>query len=89
MLNGELGNRFPVAAGVQERDSLSPLLFACFINDLGQAMNTINFGLKFNDKCMNLFMYADDIVLTSRDVISSQKQLDLMASWCKDWGMYI
>ena len=39
MLNGELGDWIPVAAGVRQGDSPSPLLFACFINDLGRDVN--------------------------------------------------
>ena len=62
---------------------------ACFINDLGQAINALNVGIQVKEHCMNLLMYADDIVLTSPNVKSAQKQLDLITSWWKTWGMFI
>ena len=35
-LNGELTDWFPVASGVRQGDSLSPILFAIYVNDLAE-----------------------------------------------------
>ena len=33
--------------------------------------------------------YADDIVLLSGSMPNAQKQLDIMASWCDKWSIWI
>ena len=38
---------------------------------------------------ISLLMYADDIVLISKDAEGAQKQLDIMTTWCEKWSMAI
>ena len=56
-LNGILSDWFPVNSGVRHGDSLSPLLFACFINDLPKELNDLGSGVymgvnNFHFSCM-------------------------------------
>ncbi len=89
MLNGHLGEWFPIGSGVRQGDSLSTTLFACFINDLAVQINELNAGIPIDDKKLNILLYADDIVLVSPDHASAQLQLNVLSEWCNKWGMYI
>ncbi len=89
LLNGHLGEWFPIGSGVRQGDSLSPTLFACFINDLAVQINELNVGIPIEDKKLNILLYADDIVLISPDHASAQLQLNVLSDWCVKWGMYI
>ena len=88
-LNGHLTDWFPIHSGVRQGDSLSPTLFAAFINDLSQEMIELNVGVKVGGECLNMLLYADDIVLISPSHEKAQQQLSLLANWCKNWNMYI
>ncbi len=88
-LNGHLGGWFPVKAGVRQGDSLSPVLFSIFINDLAQGVSDLKQGINIGDDRLDLLLYADDIVLISKDVKGAQQQLDFMTTWCSQWGMAI
>ena len=74
---------------MRQGDSLSPLLFASFINDLGQQLNALNIGIDIGGGKLNLLVYADDIVCIAPDEKSAQKQMDILSSWCSTWGMYV
>ena len=83
------GDWFEVGSGVRQGDSLSPILFASFINDLGLEMNELNKGLQIHQHTLNLLMYADDIVCLAPDHKNTQMQLDLLSNWCDEWGMFV
>ncbi len=88
-LNGILTEWFPVSSGVRQGDSLSPLLFACYINDLPPELNGQNAGVYMGGEQLSLLMYADDIVMLAPNEDKAQKQLDVMTEWCGRWGMHI
>ena len=67
---------------MRQGDSLSPILFTVFINDLAAKMNNIEAGVPVGLDKLSLLMYADDIVLMSSDVSQAQQQLDIMTNWC-------
>ena len=63
LLNGHLGEWFSIGSGVRQGNSLSPTLFACFINYVAQQINDLNVGIPIGEKKLNILLYADDIVL--------------------------
>ena len=89
VLNGVLSEWFDVGSGVRQGDSLSHILFAIFINDLGEELNELNVGVNVGRHKLNLLMYVDDIVILSPDTNSAQLQLNVLTNWCSRWGMYI
>ena len=88
-LGSTLSDWFPISLGVRQGDSLSPVLFATFINDLAAEINATEAGIDINGDKLSLLMYADDIVLISSDPDEAQSQLDVMTRWCSQWGMSI
>ncbi len=79
---------FPVKSGVRQGDSLSPILFALFINDLATELNEAKHGVDIgNNMKLSILMYADDVVIISDSHENAQKQLDIMTRWCNTWGM--
>ncbi len=88
-LGSTLSDWFPISSGVRQGDSLSPVLFATFINDLAAEINALEAGIDINGDKLSLLMYADDIVLISSNPEQAQDQLDIMTRWCSQWGMSI
>ncbi len=88
-LNGQLTGWFDISSGVRQGDSLSPTLFAIFINDMADEMRKAHAGVPMGGEYLDLLMYADDVVLISPSADKAQSQLDIMAKWCNKWGMSI
>ena len=80
VLNGNVSDWVPAASGTPEGGHLSPLLFALFVNDLPHVIST------------NCLMFCDDVkifhkIVTPKDVITLQKDLDAVARWAADWRL--
>ena len=88
-LGNSLSGWFRVGSGVRQGDSLSPVLFATFINDLADEINDLDAGIQVGEDKLGLLMYADDIVLIAENASQCQQQLDVMSRWCSQWGMMI
>jgi hypothetical protein len=80
---------FPTVSGVRQGDNLSPTLFALFLNDLAQALKAQGHGVSLGTEKIPILMYADDIVLLSESEQDLQKQLDYVATWCRNWRLVI
>ena len=82
---------FDVLDGVKQGDSLSPLLFIFFINDM---MNNIkpdtDLDVFYIDN-LPLFalMYADDAVIFSKSKTGLQNMLDKLNVYCKRWNLKV
>ena len=76
---------------VKQGDSISPTLFACFLNDLSQEIKATNLGLNLNlgndSFNVNNLLYADDIVLMAESEIDLQLMLKVVYNWCNKWRM--
>ncbi len=80
---------FPVSTGVRQGDSLSPVLFSIFIDDLAQEIKELNCGVQVGGLEIPLLLYADDVVLLSSSRSDTQKQLDALNKWCRKWWLSI
>ena len=72
-LGSLLSDWFPISTGECQGDTLSPVLFAIFINDLAAEINSSNPGIDVNGDKLSLLMYADDIVLISSNLAEAQE----------------
>ena len=80
VLNGKVSDWVPATSGTPEGGHLSPLLFALFVNDLPCVIST------------NCLMFCDDVkifhkIISPKDVITLQKDLDAVARWAADWRL--
>ena len=66
---------FNLAAGVRQGGVLSPTLFAIFINDIVDKVQSANVGCYISTICASIFLYADDILLIAPTVTGLQTLL--------------
>ena len=83
LVNNRLPNWFPIHSGVRQGDSLSPILFTTFINDLNEA----KVGVRMGAIELALLMYADEIVILTETFEKAQLALEILGQWCTTWGM--
>ena len=84
-VNGMLTDWFNVNSGVRQGDTLSPTLFALFINELAERVNSAKIGIpvSYEHDQISILLYADDIVLLSTTWEGAQSQLDILSDWCR------
>ncbi len=76
-------------SGVRQGDSLSPILFAIFIDDLAYELIDAKSGLDIDNTHLALLVYADHVMLISGSHSKAQEGLDIMSRWCTAWGMKV
>ena len=52
-------------------------------------MNLTNKGVKIGNVCINILLYADDLVLLSETEEDLQCMLNILDKWCRKWRMVI
>ena len=73
--NSAFSNRFKLTAGVRQGGVLSPYLFALYIDDVIQHVNSVNVGCFYRSVNTSIILYADDILLLASSVHSLQTLL--------------
>jgi len=73
--NSAFSNRFKLTAGVRQGGVLSPYLFALYIDDVIQHVNSLNVGCFYRSVNTSIILYADDILLLAPSVHSLQTLL--------------
>ena len=64
-------------SGVRQGSSLSPRLFAFFVDELLLRLKNSGLGCHIKGLCFNALMYADDLVLLSISITHLQKLVDI------------
>lgn len=82
----DLSDWFYTKSGVKQGCLLSPLLFALFIDDIGDCVVD---GIRVGDIILKLLLYADDIVIFAYSVRQLQQSINKIAEYCKLWSLKI
>ena len=90
---------FECLIGVKQGDSLSPTLFAVFINDLVRDIKETCIGVLLETKnnlndaiervVISILLYADDIVLFAQNEEDMQSLLFIVEIWCQNWRLEV
>ena len=86
-VNSELTGWFTVDSGVKQGCILSPTLFAMFIDDLVDNLNSIQAGIECGKHMVSTLLYADDIVILAPDEDRLERLPRIVESWCHRWNM--
>lgn len=85
-----LSGAFTCSLGVRQGESLSPFLFAMYVNDLEDKLFEKGVdALDVYDMKLFLLLYADDAVLLSDSAKGLQKSLDILHDYCVRWKLYL
>jgi hypothetical protein len=81
---------FECSVGLRQGEVISPLMFALFVEDLELHLQDNNTaGIHIDDVALILLLFADDMVILAKDVHELQYELDLLYSYCNNWGLEI
>jgi len=84
-LGSILTDYFRVALGLRQGDSLSPILYAIFLDGLIQMTREVPEGVRFGEHKMNILGFADDLVLIANSKEDLQKLLDRVYLYSCKW----
>ena len=87
-LSGHVSRKIFIRKGTEQGHPLSPDLFKLFLNDLSPLVDFPNCP-KLSNLLVSHLLWADDLILLSLDKVTAQKQLDVLAKYCSDWGIEI
>ena len=78
---------FEVAVGLKQGETMSPVLFSLFIEDLEMYLQTKpDSGININDVNLILLFFADDMVILAETPEDLQSSLDNLYQYCRMWG---
>ncbi|XP_055907639.1 uncharacterized protein LOC129942637 [Eupeodes corollae] len=85
--NGEaLSEEFKTQSGVRQGCTLSPSMFALFIDDL---VDILPCGVEYVGMIIKLLMFADDIVLLAASSESLQLMINRLFEYCRVWNLIV
>ena len=87
--NGEKSDAFYCQLGVRQGECLSPFLFAMYINDLEQCIDSPNFGITIAHVRFLLLLYADDVVIFAETATDLQSAINRLYEYCNRWKLQI
>ena len=71
---------YRLTAGVRQGGALSPCLFALYVNDVIIKITSFGIGCHLGFSCVNIILYADDILLLAPSISSLQALLYICES---------
>jgi len=88
--NNELSGSYSCTLGVRQGESLSPFLFAMFLNDIENIFIEKGLpGINIDMFKLCLILYADDIVIFANDRSELQSSLDVLLEYCQRWKLKV
>lgn len=81
---------FYCSHGVRQGESLSPFLFAMFINDMEETFASCpGAGIHIADVKLFLLLYADDSVIFAESAQGLKESLVYLSEYCNRWGLKV
>jgi len=84
-----LSSSIKIEAGVRQGGVLSPFLFSAFVDNVLDILESSACGCFINKRCVNSFLYADDLILLSPSVYDLQALFSLSSEAFLDLGLEI
>ena len=87
-LSGHISNKFKIKKGTEQGHPLSPDLFKIFLSDLSKLLEIKDCPSLSNIPISHL-LWADDLILLALTPEAAQKQLNVLANFCNEWGIEV
>lgn len=88
--NNSYSDTFHCNKGIMQGDSLSPLLFTTYMNDIPEFLRESNCpGVNIGNTNINCLMFADDLILLSSTVDRLQKLMNALNTHAKKWRLKV
>ena len=87
-LSGHISNKFKIKKGTEQGHPLSPDLFKFFLSDLSKQLEIKDCPSLSNIPISHL-LWADDLILLALTPEAAQKQLNILANFCNEWGIEV
>ena len=85
-----LSESFMCTLGVRQGESLSPFLFSIYLNDIEETFLLKGIeGIDLGTCKICLLLYADDIILFSKNAEGLQESLNVLAEYCDRWKLTV
>ena len=87
--NNSLSESLKVTSGVRQGGVLSPLLFSAYIDILLSKLESSKIGCFVKGRCLNSFLYADDLLLISISVSDLTRLIGICHSTLQELDLEI
>ena len=88
-INGERTRPINPERGIKQGCVLSPVLFALYLNDLGEELQKSKLGIKLRNNVISCLFFADDICLIGKDRESLFTLLNKTQDYSDKYGLEI
>ena len=90
-LLNKLSDKIEVLCGTEQGRPMSPELFKCFVHQLSEDLNSLQ-DIEvpvLNTVKVTHLLWADDLILLALSRASRQKMVDVLYSYCLEWGLSV
>jgi hypothetical protein len=91
-LLNKLSEKIDVLCGTEQGHPMSPELFKCFVHQLSEDLNQTDKAIEaplLNSERITHLLWADDLVLLALNPESLQRMLNVLHSYCTEWGLSV